>query len=158
MVKCLSFHKFFFFCLQILFNVNGKATVWRTPCYYENYYWATFTICWELCIYGFESPSEVVWLVTKYDTASFQLQEEWCKRSLHKLIQPVSWLLLGFFFLKPKIKIKIKNKNCENIKILSSVLINFSILSNEGFFFFFLAHFCCKKILHLKKEFEVFSI
>jgi hypothetical protein len=26
------------------------------------------------------------------------------------------------------------------------------------FIFFSLAHFCCKKILHLRKEFEVFSI
>jgi hypothetical protein len=23
----------FFFCLKILFNVNGKATVWHTPCF-----------------------------------------------------------------------------------------------------------------------------
>jgi len=30
MVKCLSFHNSCF-CLQILFNVNGKATVWHTP-------------------------------------------------------------------------------------------------------------------------------
>ncbi len=34
MVKYLCFHKFFF-CLNILFNVNGKATVWRTPCFSE---------------------------------------------------------------------------------------------------------------------------
>jgi hypothetical protein len=27
----LNFHKFFF-CLKILFNVNGKAIVWHTPC------------------------------------------------------------------------------------------------------------------------------
>jgi hypothetical protein len=30
MVKYLNFH--FFFCIKILFNVNGKATVWHTPC------------------------------------------------------------------------------------------------------------------------------
>jgi hypothetical protein len=30
MVKCLSFH--YSFALKILFNVNGKAIVWHTPC------------------------------------------------------------------------------------------------------------------------------
>ncbi len=30
MVKYLSFHKFFFFCLKIVLNVNGKATVSHT--------------------------------------------------------------------------------------------------------------------------------
>jgi hypothetical protein len=32
MVKYLSFHNSSFFCLKILFNVNGKAKVWHTPC------------------------------------------------------------------------------------------------------------------------------
>ncbi len=32
MVKYLSFHNSSI-CLKILFNVNGKATVWHTPCY-----------------------------------------------------------------------------------------------------------------------------
>jgi hypothetical protein len=32
MVKYLSFHNSSF-CLQILFHVNGKATVWHTPCF-----------------------------------------------------------------------------------------------------------------------------
>jgi hypothetical protein len=31
-MKYLSFHNSSF-CLKILFNVNGKATVWHTPCY-----------------------------------------------------------------------------------------------------------------------------
>jgi len=31
MMKYLSFHNSFF-CLKILFNVNGKATMWHTPC------------------------------------------------------------------------------------------------------------------------------
>ncbi len=34
MVKYLSFHNSSFFCLKILFNVNGKAaTLWHTPCF-----------------------------------------------------------------------------------------------------------------------------
>ncbi len=36
MVKYLNFHNSSFFCLKILFNVNGKDPIWHNSCYGKN--------------------------------------------------------------------------------------------------------------------------
>jgi len=50
MVKYLSFHHSSL-CLKILFNVNDKATMWHTPCWF----------CNECCLEYLGRPMLLVW-------------------------------------------------------------------------------------------------
>jgi hypothetical protein len=42
--RCKHEFSYFFFCLKILLNVNGKETVWHTPCFHL----FVSLSCWEL--------------------------------------------------------------------------------------------------------------
>jgi hypothetical protein len=106
MVKYVSFHNSFF-CLKIRFNVNGKASMCHTPCFYVG-------IIWVILAHGHVHSG-------RFPTRWTSSKPKLLNRKQHWLIMSLKSLLGGMDKLFPKIIIYFKLGKIEFLNEISKL-------------------------------------